>query len=267
MSSINEIIVSANGQNKDDIIEFISNSLGVSKSIIKLKTNDQEVLKKLPKIKKHTTTIITSKRNTGKTVIALNLIKDMLITHDYNYICLFSDTANFNPQWDFIKKDLIFSLESDKLEKIMEYQKEKIEKSKNKKDDEIVSGLIIVDDVQLNKKNKILENLFTMGRHYKLTIIVTCQYCKHLISPILRNNIDYLMIGDVTSESLKTLYDCMSVSISFKDFKDYVKSNVYDNRFILYNNTTKMGESERLSVTKGKFPISFSILNVNRNSS
>ena len=48
---------------------------------------------------------------------------------------------------------------------------EKLIKSKK-----LIHGLIVLDDVKIYKKSKILVDLATKARHYKLTVICSVQY-------------------------------------------------------------------------------------------
>ena len=140
-------------------------------------------------IKNNSFIVIASKRNSGKTVLTKNLIKYLYDTFEYNWACLFSDTAGFNGDYDNVfEKELIFKSEQldDKVEKILKLQEKSV---KNKK---LIHGLIVLDDVKIYKKSKILIDLSTKSRHYKLTVIGSVQYPKELISSSIRSNIDYL---------------------------------------------------------------------------
>lgn len=68
---------------------------------------------------------------------------------------------------------------------------------------------MIFDDVTSNKdftKNKILDDLFSNGRHYKCAIIICCQYLKQL-PPSVRTNTDYIFMMHNTKKTAKMLHE------------------------------------------------------------
>jgi hypothetical protein len=118
--------------------------------------------------------LITSKRNSGKSVMIRNFIKYLFDKFEYSFIILFSDTAKFNGDYDFIDQNFIFTTDliEEKLDKILKIQEKNV---KNKKD---INGLIILDDVKLHARSKKLMDLSSMGRHFKLTCILSTQFPK-----------------------------------------------------------------------------------------
>ena len=139
-------------------------------------------------IKNNSFIVIASKRNSGKTVLNKNLIKYLFDNFDYDWSILFSDTAGFNGDYDNIfEKHFIFKSEQldNKVEKILKMQEKSIKSKK------LIHGLIVLDDVKIYKKSKILIDLATKSRHYKITVICSVQYPKELITSSFRSNIDY----------------------------------------------------------------------------
>ncbi len=65
--------------------------------------------------------LITSKRASGKSVLVRDLIKNLFDKFNYDFIVLFSDTARFNGDYDFIKNEFIFTTDDieQKLDKIL----------------------------------------------------------------------------------------------------------------------------------------------------
>jgi len=76
--------------------------------------------------------LLTSKRNSGKTVLNINLIKYLMDKYEFSWIILFSDTANFGSDYSFIDNSFIFKTDEmeNKLKKILQIQEKYI---KNKK--------------------------------------------------------------------------------------------------------------------------------------
>ena len=83
--------------------------------------------------KQHTFFLLTSKRASGKSVLVRDLIKNLFDKYNYDFIVLFSDTARFNDDYNFIKNEFIFTTDDieEKLGKILKIQEKNI-KSKKK---------------------------------------------------------------------------------------------------------------------------------------
>ena len=137
--------------------------------------------------------VIASKRNSGKTVLNKNLIKYLLDSYDYQFMVLFSDTFFNGDYKDIFDKDFVYKSDQldEKVEKILKIQERNINRNK------IIHGLIVLDDVKIYRKSKVLIDLSTKARHYKLTVICSVQYCKELISSSIRSNIDYVFFSDM----------------------------------------------------------------------
>lgn len=111
--------------------------------------------------------VVCSKRASGKSVLTRNLVKHLLDSHEYDILLLFSETAQFNDDWKFIEKSCIFKTEQieEKIGKILKIQEKNIKKGIK------INILIIMDDVIIHSKSKMLINLSTLGRHFNITVI------------------------------------------------------------------------------------------------
>ncbi len=87
---------------------------------------------------------------------------------------MISDTARFTKDYEFIDKNLIFKTDEmeEKIKKILHIQEKNIKKNK------LVNILIILDDVKVHSRSKELINIATLGRHLKITCILSSQYPK-----------------------------------------------------------------------------------------
>ena len=119
--------------------------------------------------KQHSFFLITSKRNSGKSFLVKNLIKILFDKYEYSFVVLFSDTAKFNEDYNFLDQNFIFTTDmiEEKLYKILKIQEKNVKAKKN------INGLILLDDVKLHAKSKKLMDLSSMGRHFKLTCILS----------------------------------------------------------------------------------------------
>ena len=74
--------------------------------------------------------------------------------YDFDFIALFSETALFNGDYDFLENCNIFKFDKfeDKIKIILDYQENNRKKKKK------VNGLIILDDIPLYKNSEKLQN-------------------------------------------------------------------------------------------------------------
>lgn len=197
-------------------------------------------------LKQHSSNIIISKRNSGKTKLVLNLIKYYFDKYNYDIIYLFSKTALFNKDWSFIDKKYISDLDENILQKIIKYQKNNITKNKN------INIIIIFDDVKLTSISKSLSDLFSIGRHYNITILLSVQFPRLIVSPLIRSNIDYLFFSQLNNNTLHTIYESISTKSiwkNFNDFEDYCENNNDNYKFIFYNNM-EHNKKDRIKIVK-----------------
>lgn len=202
----------------------------------------------IPILKKDTTVLICSKRNSGKSKLVLNLIKDFINNYHFNYIVLFSDTAQFLDDYKFIDKKFIMPLENDRIVKILDYQEKQITNGKK------ISSLMLLDDITLDKRTcSSLNRVFSQGRHFNITIIMSVQYPKFVVSPIIRNNIDYCFLGELSSEMMFNLAKELFVvsGVSTQQIYAFIVANNNNFQFILYDNTEK-DRTKRFMVVKAK---------------
>ena len=110
----------------------------------------------------------------------------LLKNHEFNSIILYSKTAKFESEYDFIDEKCKYDGDLDELIKnVLLYQKENI----NNK------TLLILDDLNVTKKNDLLSDLFTKSRHFRLKLILSSQYVRQLVSSVIRSNFHYLFFN------------------------------------------------------------------------
>ena len=104
-----------------------------------------------------------------------------------------------------------------------------INKGKKTKDEKTHILLILDDccsDANLSKMPS-FRKIFTRGRHIGISIFVSAQYIFH-VSPIIRSNADYFIVGQLNNASIKKLMD------------EFLRGNITENQFKkLYNDNTK----------------------------
>ena len=189
--------------------------------------------------------LLASKRMSGKTVMVKGLIKYFLDRYDFDIIIMFSDTARFTKDYDFIDENLIFKTDEmeDKIKKILQIQEKNIKKNK------LVNILVILDDVKVHSRSKELINIATLGRHLKITCILSSQYPKQLVSSSIRNNLSYVLINDLGEQALRAIWESIHIKYSFREFQEFVNEHNNNYTFILYDGVTQK-KDERLKLIK-----------------
>lgn len=158
--------------------------------------------------------ILVGKKNTGKSTV----IQDILyysMKNNIPRVCIFSGTEEANGYFNqFVPGTFIFNGDDveNKLESILEKQKEmtkQIKLGKLSKDTDI-RILIILDDLGYAKKimkTKVLRQIFMNGRHYGISMCLSCQYVMD-IGIDLRTNADFVyVLKQNSASSIKNLYE------------------------------------------------------------
>ena len=170
------------------------------------------------------TYVFVSMRNSGKSKSIRNLIVELLNKIHHHNIILFSTTAEkeLNNDYKFLK-DCPFAKVYPGSKKEIELHIDKIldhckvMKKKNKD----YSIMVIFDDIDVTKKNDKVAELFTQGRHYNISVIVSSQNAAYFLDPTKRTNIDYLAFRKVENTYKKTLFNMINTKMKFDQFKEY----------------------------------------------
>lgn len=172
----------------------------------------------------------------GKSYFIQYLIKSLKTQFDC--ILIFSNTANFTEDYNFLKelniKHFIFSSldADDKAKKIMDIQK------KNRLNDNVKSVLLVYDDIfGTIKDSKIFKNLVSTFRHYRISIIFSAQYVSASAS-YLREISNYIIIfNQRTHSALKLCYENYFADEfeRYTDFKNNFVNKLLDHHFYYIN--------------------------------
>ena len=115
------------------------------------------------------------------------------------------------------------------------------EENSNKEDKNKKKILLILDDICSDVSMhtcKPIKKIFTRGRHLQISIIITAQYLYH-ISPIQRNNCDFLLVGQLNKQGLDILAsEFLLGNISKQDFVKLYYNSTNDYKFLLINNNS-----------------------------
>jgi hypothetical protein len=159
----------------------------------------------------------------GKTTQITKLLKDKDFSKQFKKnIFIFTPTSFSDKSYkDLVKEENIFEeYDEEIIEEIMEESKKIIKENKGKKKHPI---LFVLDDAITDiKRNGILNKIFTKGRHYDISIIVSSQQAK-LCSPCMRLNCSHMVMfpQKLNDMELQTIAELLPIE---KDlFYDMVK--------------------------------------------
>lgn len=169
--------------------------------------------------KKSKRLIIIGKSGYGKTFFIKNFLINLL---NYDKLIIFTATEFDdeyrkieNPHYILNRNHFVLKFNSDKFERIIEFQKTK--KKGGKKMEKI---LIILDDIssEQNEINKILEKYMSYFRHYNIDLVLSIQYYT-MIKKSIRNNSTHLICKKIDDmEVLDKIRKSIGVSYSKKVF-------------------------------------------------
>ena len=115
----------------------------------------------------------------------------------------------------------------------------------NKSKDEMERCLVILDDISLDADfhhSKALKKLIGRSRHFGLTLISTAQSLT-LLSPLQRQNADYVFVGQCSSGSLAILDAEFRTKLSRNEFIDLYNKTTLNYQFLVINqNSSKTSD-------------------------
>jgi hypothetical protein len=226
--------------------------IGINTTPIHLKDIDFE---------KDSSYCLLSSRKSGKSFMIRNLIYLLFKQNKIDICYIFSKTAHLDKFYlDWIDKRYIFPLE--KIGPMISFLFQ-IQESLIAKKQKLQNICIVLDDIDCSaKSDKELEQVFTLGRHYNLTVILSAQIGKQGVSSLIRNNCQYTFIRKLSAETImSSVYESFMNSPFDKrvDLLRFVKDNNENYQFILYLNDDR-SKNESLKVVKAdevKFYINY----------
>ena len=186
----------------------------------------------------NTTICLIAKRNSGKSQLLRYIV--MKNKHLFKKIFCICPTEKINKFYeDIIPKHNIFEVYSETWINIL-MQKLSVVNS-GKKDKEAYHVLLILDDCCSDNDfhhSKSLKQIFTKGRHYYITIIITCQYAHH-VPPVARINCDFICVGQLNSQGLEILVnEYLSGNMTKQEFIKMYYRCTNNFGFLLINNNS-----------------------------
>ena len=189
------------------------------------------------------TVILCGKRCSGKSQLMRYII--MMSKHHFKKMFVICPTEQINHFYKGLidEKNIFESFNEDWVQRLM---KEMGKVNDGKKDKDASHIFLILDDCCSDTnfhQSKSLKQLFTKGRHYKITIAILCQY-PYNVPPICRVNCDYIAVGQLNTQGIEILTkEFLMGDITKKDFLKMYYNSTNDYKFLLINNNSSSDNS------------------------
>ena len=162
--------------------------------------------------------------------------------HKFFKIFVVSPTNITNGFCNFLPKENIFSEWSDEwVESLLSTLSNINKNKKSQKDQGVHNVLLILDDCCSNTRfhnSKTFEKIFTTGRHYFLSCIITSQFITH-IPPSARVNCEFVLVSNLNNNNVQILADEYTLgNCTRKQFIAIYKEAIKDHGFLLINNSS-----------------------------
>ena len=188
---------------------------------------------------------LVAKRKSGKSQLLRYIVSKNKHKFDKMFLICPTQAINDFYEEDLFKKENIFENYSDNWVTTLMKKMGEIN-AKKTNDKECKHVLLVLDDVCSDTDfhhSKTLKQLATKGRHYKITLFITCQYLYH-VPPIFRSNVDWMIVGQINSQGLDILTsEFIAGEITKQEFiKMYYKATSNYDFLLINNNSTKCND-------------------------
>ena len=181
-----------------------------------------EIIRRLPK---YFTLCCMSCRNSGKSVLISQLVRELRKLKKVDLVLVMSGTAGLTSDWDFLPANTVMSFSEEMLGRIARKQDSDVEawkhpvegREKPKKPKHV---LLVLDDCLSTPEalqSHVISSTFSLGRHRMMSCIVISQLTTRFPSPTLKQNTDMILWSRLNLRSLENLW-YSTTNISKKDF-------------------------------------------------
>jgi hypothetical protein len=182
------------------------------------------------------TIMFCGKRCSGKSYLLKHLLLSEIHLFSSVWVCCPTEAVNSFYQDIVPAKHIFDSYEEDwgnaLIKRLTQENSNKVVQKK---------VLLILDDLiaDINfHSSKTLRMMYSRGRHIGLSIMLTTQYLNS-VSPLIRNNTDYLFVAQQNRASVELLAEqFMNGNITKKDFMQMYYKNIVDYGFLCVNCTS-----------------------------
>ena len=177
---------------------------------------------------------IASKRNTGKTLLVSVLIRELLELKAVDMVLVMSQTQHVNDDYKFLPARLRQSFSEEVIKKLLETQG----KVPKKERDQV---LLVLDDVLSDReaeKSRFIKRLYTLGRHYDISIVLISQTSNVALTPAIKQNSDWLLYSRQNRYMLESIWSTVC-NIDKKTFIAWSEENNKNYTFLAVDNTSQ----------------------------
>ena len=185
------------------------------------------------------TCVFIGKRGTGKSTLVADIL---YYIRRINAGVAISATEDGNAYYaNFIPDILIHSeYKPEIIQQVITRQKKVINADKKNKDGDV---FVLLDDCMYDKRmirDTNIRGIFMNGRHWRITFMLTMQYCMDL-PPDLRTNIDYVFIlrENIIQNQEKLYKNFFGIFPHFSVFQDVLNSCTEGYDCLVLDNTSK----------------------------
>ena len=208
----------------------------------------QTIIDRLPR---YFTICVASKRNSGKSVLVMELIQDLMRQRKVDMVVVMSGSAHLNDDYKFLPKKLVMPFNERILGNVWYAQTKK--EAKDRK-----HVLFVFDDCLSSPeaiRNPLLTRIYTLGRHVAVSGILISQHTASLLSPTIKGNSDIILWSQLNKGQLQNLADS-ATNIKTKDFVRLSETlGGHDYQFLLLDNYNRSTDPKAfLAVVKAKPP-------------
>ena len=185
---------------------------------------------------------VVAKRNSGKSVLVKYLLKYAISQNQFQKVYVICPTNDINHFYDDIvdRNNIMNSYNPEWVTLLIE-KASKINDGKTSQKDKPYNIMLVLDDLANDNSfhhSRTIKMLYGRCRHSFISIIVLGQQLVH-VSPIMRNNSDYILCGQLNASNIEQLCDSYRVpSINKKEFIKLYKELTDDYKFMVINNNT-----------------------------
>lgn len=195
---------------------------------------------------------ILARRNSGKSVIIQEMIKELLKAKRIDMVVVMSGSAGLNDDYSFLPKQLVIPFSEEILEKIWDNQA-KTPKNKRQK------IFIVLDDCLGTPeaiRSDIINRYFTVGRHVSTSFLISSQHTALLLNPLIKANSDLLIWSKLSRQQLENL-SLSTTGLSKQEFIALSEKLGGENYsfVVLDNYINSKDPSEFLTCVRAKPPI------------
>jgi hypothetical protein len=197
----------------------------------------------LNKIEYPANLLFIGKTNTGKSHMAKFLLYACTAGRKqslFNYGVVISNTIHVNPDWNCVPKgfQVTPAQSEDMIKKVVAKQTQYPQ----------LKAFIIIDDsigcIDWNAPH--IQQLYTTGRHYRISIFTISQYL-YSLKPIIRNMTSYyFLLKTITQRDLKAYYEQCFSFMKYQEFLQFVQHKTDNYGCILVDSKTNSNDPNQM---------------------